>query len=189
MSGQRLLTSFIGLVFLAMAVALIFLAKQNHDLKAALPQLQEELGAARNAAASLKAGEVLEPLELPTLAGEVRRLAYDDPSTDTILLIFSPECPACRDNFDNWKKVEAAHDPRRGGLFYVSTAEPEKTVDFAKNHSLPDPVLLSDPSALAKYKVDEIPMTILVGPGGVVKKVWVGTLSRDALEQLGVTRS
>ena len=177
-----------GAVFVVMAVELVFLARQNRDLKAALSSVHQQLSSMRTAS-SLKEGEVVEPLELPTLTGERMRLAYDDPDRETILLVFSPDCPACQENLEGWKRLFAAHDPVREELVYVSTAEREKTADFAAAHALRGPVLVSDAHTMATYKVLEIPATIVVGPGGVVKKVWVGVLSEEALRHFGADRS
>ncbi len=186
--GDRLFTWLLGVVFAVMVVELVLLTRQNRDLKAAVSSLHQQLSSMRSAI-SLKEGEVVEPLELPTLTGERVRLAYDDPDRDTILLVFSPDCPACEENLDGWRRLSAAHDPAREALVYVSTAEPEKTREFARDHALPDPVLLSDAEALTRYKVQEIPATIVVGPGGVVKRVWVGVLSEEALELFRSDRS
>ncbi len=61
-------------------------------------------------------------------------------------------------------------------------------MDFAREHALPE-VLIAGKEALARYKLEEIPTTILVGPGGIVKKVWVGVLTPDAVAELGTPHS
>ena len=190
MIGDRLFGIFLVVVFAVMTVELVLLARQNRQLKTNLSRLQGEMMANRGGEVpSLKIGEVLEPLLLPTLNGEPRRLAYDDPVRNTILLIFSPDCPACQENMSNWKRLQESCDPNRERLFYVSTAEGEKTAEFARDHALPEPVLLSDHEALTRYNVFSIPTTVVVGPGGVVKRVWVGVLPEDALDALGTLRS
>ena len=45
-------------------------------------------------------------------------------------------------------------------------------------------MFLAAGDALAGYKVVYIPTTMLIGPGGVVKRVWVGVLSEEALREL-----
>lgn len=182
--GRRVFTVLVGIVLVVMAGAVVVMGKRNHDLKTSITKVQEELGNMRSAGAALKVGETLEALELPTLAGERRRLAYDDAGRDTLLLVFSPECPACKQNFENWKKIEASQDASRRGMVYISTDEPEKTVDYAREHALGE-VLIAGKEALAKFKIEEIPTTILVGPGGTVKKVWIGVLTADAVAELG----
>src|SRR3990172_9253490 len=106
--GDRLFPWFMGAVFVVMAVELVFLARQNRDLKAALSSVHQQLSSMRTAS-SLKEGEVVEPLELPTLTGERMRLAYDDPDRETILLVFSPDCPACQENLEGWKRRSEEH--------------------------------------------------------------------------------
>src|SRR5262245_16169552 len=127
---DRVYTVFLCAAFVVMAVELVLLARQNRNLKASVAFLQQQVSSMRNAV-SLKEGEVLEPLELPTLTGEPLRLAYDDPARDTILLVFSPDCPACQDNMANWTKLQEKHDPARETLVYVSSAEADKTRAYA----------------------------------------------------------
>jgi len=179
-AGERRFLWLLSAVFVIMAVELVLLARQNRSLKVVVAALEQQLGVMRSAA-SLKAGDVLQPLELPTLSGESMRLAYNDPVRDTILLVFSPDCPACAENLESWSRLQAAHDPDRESLVYVSSAGAEATQAFASDHGLPGPVLVSGAQSLNGYKVNEIPATIRVGPGGVVKRVWVGVLSEEAL--------
>jgi hypothetical protein len=88
---------------------------------------------------------------------------------------------------DSWKRLQESANQDRVRLVYVSTENPEKTVVLAKERGLLEPVLLSTGETLAKYKVKAIPTTLVVGPGGVIRQVWVGTLSEDALRTLGGT--
>ena len=187
--GERLFVAFLGLVFLVMAVELILLVRQNRALKAEVARLEGEVAAAGSQAAPwFKTGDLVEPIELTSVEGSVERLGYDDPTSETVLLFFSPDCEACRDNIENWKRLQSSADSRRRRFVYVSTAEPEKTAEFARDHLLQGPILLSTAATLESYRVRGIPATLVVGPGGVVRQAWVGVLSEDALHALATPR-
>ena len=132
----------------------------------------------------MKDGEIVDPLVLPSVGGEVMEVAYENPELDTLLLIFSPDCPACQANMDNWKLLEQGHDSNCTRLFYISTADEETTRRFAEDHDLLGPVLIAGQDDLVGYKVTHIPMTVIVGPDGVVQRVWVGVMPDGAADEV-----
>lgn len=183
--GDRILSFLFGLVLVVMAVELIFLARQNRELKSTVSRLQGELLSARSQGIPrLEAGEIVLPVELQTVDGNVDRLAFDDPARDTVLLFFSPDCAACEANLERWRTLREASDPGRRRLLYVSMAPPDKTVSYAKDHGFLDAVRLASVEIADQYKVHEIPTTVLVEPGGLVTQVWRGQLSDEALQSL-----
>ncbi len=186
---DRLFRVFLALVFVVMAVEVFLLARQNRELKALVSSVQLQIAASRDMAKPpLQAGEVVEPLDLTTMTGGASRLTYDDPR-DTILLFFSPDCLTCEENLENWSRIRQALDPARARLVYVSTAEAHSTTRFASEHEIPEPMLVADQGQLGKYRVFRVPATIVVGSGGVVKNVWLGLLSEEAVATLTNARS
>jgi peroxiredoxin len=176
--GGTVFTILLALIFVAMAVEVVLLVRQNRELK----QTIAELRAGGEPVPQLEPGDTVGPLELLTLDGEAARIAYEDPQTETLLLIFSPHCPACQANMTNWKEIEASGGERP--LYYVSTAGVEETREFSDEHLLNGPVLVGDAEALAEYKVGYIPTTLVVGPGGEVRRIWVGVLEEDTVAEL-----
>ena len=127
----------------------------------------------------LEPGEILEPLLLKNLDGEPLRLDYREGETETVLMVFSPDCPACRHNMESWKRLVADHvgDGRR--FYYVSSASAERTRNYVERFELQAPVLLGSPEELSGLRIQLIPSTIAIGPGGRVRGAWIGQLSAD----------
>ena len=69
-------------------------------------------------------------------------------------------------------------------IYYVSTDEETVAREFAAENELQMPVLVADSRELLDYRVNHIPTTIQIGPGGVVRNVWVGVLSEEALAEI-----
>ena len=97
-TGDRFLSSTLMVLTLALIVIALLLARQNHALKARVADLQQEAIESRP---SLKAGEIVAPLSLPSLDGELVEVSYEPGQPETLLLFFSPGCPACMENMDN----------------------------------------------------------------------------------------
>lgn len=182
--GSRFFTVVFAILFLAMAVELVLLIRQNRELKKTVAELQARHAAGREDIVTLEEGETVVPLALADLEGSPARVGYDDPGRDSLLLIFSPDCPACEENMARWKELERTNVPEERQLYYISTTGQERTRRFVDEHGLDGPVFVAAAGALAGYKVAYIPTTILVGPGGVVKRVWVGVLSEEDLDEL-----
>jgi hypothetical protein len=134
----------------------------------------------RDAAQPLEAGEFLDPLELTSLTGDAARLDYSDPEVETVLLIFSTACPACRGNMDNWKALVAG--PARVGrrFYYVSGSTAGSTQAFARRFALTGLVLLGGAVELGRLRLDRIPATVAIAPGGRVRGVWLGEVPQEA---------
>jgi len=130
----------------------------------------------------LAAGEFVEPLELRSLAGDPARLDYSHPEAETVLLVFSTACPACRSNMENWKELSGgpARDGRR--FYYVSISSPDRTRAFVDPFDLDGPVLLGSPEELAPLRLSRIPVTVAIGPGGLVRGVWIGEVPARAFD-------
>ena len=127
-------------------------------------------------------GDVVEGFTLPALDGAQTNLDYTD--RETLLLFFSPDCPACKTNFANWQAIEDSDlgDNRR--VVFISTVDEERTRQYVADKNLRSEVLVGSPSVLDRYKVARIPTTVQVGPGGVVNGVWIGVLSEAVVAEL-----
>jgi len=127
----------------------------------------------------LEPGEILEPLLLKNLDGEPLRLDYRQGEAETVLMVFSPDCPACRYNMESWKRLvtDRSGDERR--FYYVSTASAERTRSYVEPFELQAPVLLGSPEELSGLRIRLIPSTIAIGPGGSVRGSWIGQVPAD----------
>ena len=127
----------------------------------------------------LEPGEIVEPLILRTLDGAPVRLDYRE--TETVLMVFSPNCPACRYNMEGWKRLVAERAGEGRRFYYVSTALAGRTQTYVERFELQAPVLVGEPEELKGLRIRLIPATIVIEPGGRVRGSWIGEMPRDAL--------
>ncbi|MDH3628619.1 MAG: redoxin domain-containing protein [Acidobacteriota bacterium] len=171
----------IALVVMVVALVVIsgLLIHQNRQLRA---MLESQYNAELEEIPRLEVGDVVEGFTLPALDGAQTNLDYTD--RETLLLFFSPDCPACKTNFANWQAIEDSDlgDNRR--VVFISTVDEERTRQYVADKNLRSEVLVGSPSVLDRYKVARIPTTVQVGPGGVVNGVWIGVLSEAVVAEL-----
>ncbi len=171
-------------ILVVMAAEIVLLIKQNRELKAEVGELREQVAHGQQVYPSLEEGEVVGPLAATALDGSPSTISYDAVYEDTILLVFSPSCPACNENMKNWKRLEKRYPNEDKRLFYVSTAGADETRDFVASYGIAAPVLIPEDVSMPGYKISHIPTTLVVAPGGTVKEVIVGVLSEQAVAEL-----
>jgi peroxiredoxin len=77
------------------------------------------------------------------------------------------------------------YDESQLAVYAVNAREPAETVrTFVEKHEIEMPVLLDpDGEAARKYLVASIPQTVVIGPDGVVRRVFVG-LGPDTYDEI-----
>lgn len=161
-------------VLLAANIALV---RQNRQLKAQLSVPPPSL-------------EAVTGMQMPDLrgsdpAGKPIEVQYGKDPRKVLVLVFSPTCPYCDQNWPKWQQVISSLDGssvRPVAVDVTSTT----TADFVVKHKLAVmPVLLKvDPSDTVNYRFQLTPQTILVDRSGKVEKVWTGVLTEAALADL-----
>jgi len=161
-------------VLLAANIALIH---QNSQLKAQLslpPPLMEA-----------SAGTHVPDLRGVDVEGKPVEVLYGKDSRKVLVLVFSPTCPFCDQNWPKWQQVISSLDPSaiRPVLVDVTSTT---TAGFISQHQLSSlPVILkADPRATVDYRMHLTPQTILVDPNGKVEKVWTGVMTDSAVADL-----
>jgi hypothetical protein len=161
-------------VLLAANIALL---RQNRQLKAQIslppPSLEAAVGA-----------QVID-LKGFDPAGKPVEVLYGQDPRKVLVLVFSPTCPFCDQNWPKWEQVISSLDRsvvRPVGVDVTSTATPP----FISQHRLSGlPVFVKlDPRAMVNYRFQLTPQTILVDPTGKVEKVWTGMLNDSAVADL-----
>jgi len=178
---NRYLNAVLVVLVLALVVISGLLIRQNRELKSML--------AAQHAdqfedVPQLELGEVVQGFTLPELDGSPTELDYSQSGSETLLLFFSPDCPACNRNFPNWQEIESAGRRENRRVVFVSTVDEEKTRQYVADKQLRSEVLIGNPDVLARYKIARIPTTVQVDAGGVVSGVWIGVLPEDVVTAL-----
>jgi hypothetical protein len=151
----------------------VALIRQNRSLKAQLsgppPGLEAAIGAT---VPDLKGYDV---------SGRPLTVAYGQDQRKVLILVYSPACNFCVENWPKWQAMLGGLDRgavRPVGVDVTATTTP----GFLSEHQLTSiPVMAQvDPVARLSYRLQLTPQTILVDPGGKVEKVWSGVLSDSA---------
>lgn len=174
-------TLFLGVACLALAVLTLLLAWQNRSLKA-------ELAAAAGAPppGALKSGDTLGAFDVVDATGQTTRVAFDGHG-ETLLLVFSSTCGACRETIPVWNRLLA--DGASGAIHVVGIQtdfQPASTSGAAiAIPGLGFPVFgATDPQGEPMSKFPAIPAAALVDGSGAVKSVWFGVPTDAQVKEL-----
>ena len=110
---------------------------------------------------------------LPDLDGGLHRLA-DYRGQTVLLLFFSPGCPVCKVESDNWGRVQRWREDVR--VFGVAGEHEDRqaVLDFLGSDRADVPVLLATPAMLRAYHVDRYPTHYIINPDGTIRWRGVG---------------
>jgi thiol-disulfide isomerase/thioredoxin len=174
-------TLFLGLACAALAVLTLLLAWQNRSLKA-------ELAAAAGAPppGALKAGDTLRPFDVVDAAGNKTQVAFDGKG-ETLLLVFSSTCGACRETIPVWNRLLADGASSAVHVVGIQT-DFQQAAGADATIPVPDlrfPVFGSaEPRGEAMSKFPAIPAAALIDGKGAVKSVWFGVPSEAQVSEL-----
>ena len=118
--------------------------------------------------------------DLPSITGE--QISLDDYQGQEVILNFwATWCGPCRAEIPEFRNFVNAHAdiPVLGIAMDGSSSELSA---FSKKYQMNYPVLMGDSAIQKEYKVDVLPMTVLIGADGKVKEVHVGAMSKSDLE-------
>lgn len=160
-----------------MGVEILFLVQENKKLR-------EALSHSRGPVKILSPEEKVPSLVGVNLKGKEFKLSYPS-SQRTVLFFFSPDCPACEENLDFWKRLYQDHGSEKLRIVGATNSDRDKTEEFVRKFQLTFPVMIvTDLKLLDKYKVEAVPQTMLIDPSGTVQKVWPGTLSENYKKEI-----
>jgi peroxiredoxin len=109
----------------------------------------------------------LTPIPLPASADE-----------HLLIITFSPGCPACQANREEWTKLSGALEQHGWHVLWVSRDRMEESFDYSRKHQIPLSDVLADPPyrTYVQLGLSRVPNTLVVGPGGIIQKVWPGQM-------------
>ncbi|MGZ4845666.1 MAG: TlpA family protein disulfide reductase [Candidatus Angelobacter sp.] len=162
------------IVLLGTNVALI---RQNQQLKTQLSQPPPTFEAVR--------GTQMPDLRGFDVAGKPLELVYGQDQRKVLVLVFSPTCAFCDENWPKWAQAIPSLNReavRPVAVDVTATANPA----FLSQHQIPGmPVFVQvDPRAMLSYRFHLTPQTILLDREGKVERVWTGVLSQSDLVEL-----
>jgi len=125
----------------------------------------------------------------PSLGGEPYALAGDLGGKVLFVNVFATWCPPCEEEIPHFVDLIEEYDGSFG-VVGVSMDDYLKVDDldwFAKEHGINYPLVLytqTDEDAQAYYAAEGIPTTWIVDPEGLVRKVIVGSRSREEFKEI-----
>lgn len=164
-----LLLLFSGVVLLAFNLLLV---KQNKELKASAHTGERNL--------ALKPGTQMPAIEGHGPDGNKLRLDYAANQRKTLVMVFSPNCSACRENMPNWRAIIDRVDRQAFRLVGISLAA-KGTREYVDENQLNDMNILAEVDAKTRvaYNLMLSPQLILIDADGNAEKVWSGVLDSD----------
>ncbi len=182
MKNQRfgLYTITIHAALVAFCLLVLMLTRENGRLKEGLYQ------ASLAAVAGPEVDERLPEVPVIDLDGIESVLHFDGQAQDSVVLVFTTTCPACKGNLASWRDLYEHHGDRYR-FVAVGLDEPEATRQYAAQNELPFPVVIpaDRPSFQQAYSISSVPQTLVVGADGRVKSVRPGILPAGYAENLG----
>jgi hypothetical protein len=142
-----------------------------------------QFGDLLNAANKLHIGAKVPQLVGYDLDGKKITYDYGVDSRDTLLLILSPGCHACDENWPNWTRLIHSVDSKSVRLIIANvTYTFPMTKEYVTQHGIAAIPVLSEVNAesMQAYHFGYTPQTLLIGSNGEVKKVETGLLLNDA---------
>jgi peroxiredoxin len=124
----------------------------------------------------LKVGTSVPPIEANRLDGQVEVISYGGVNQPTVLYVFTPPCPWCARNIDNFKAL-VEKDSAQYRIIGVSLSQ-EGLAEYVAKNDLKLPIYsgLSEETKRA-YKLSGTPQTIVVSRDGKVLQNWMGAYS------------
>lgn len=167
---------FLHLMVVGLMIIVVILTMQNRELKKGGGKSDPDL---------LKIGDTVPAFSVISLDGIKQDIHYAHRSKKTLLLIFNTTCPACKENAINWIELWKHYDTTKAFVYPVSFHKKERTAEYKKSFLLPFDIYLPKDSTLLKnYKPNAIPLTLLIGAGGIVEKTWAGILTPTQMDEL-----
>jgi hypothetical protein len=143
------------------------MSRENRRLEAELAAASREAPAE-----SWKPGDRLGPLALVDGEGTTETLTFERGEGRTLLLLFSPDCPACQAIWPFWEfLVDGA--PRGLRVVGLCTGGDPPTARTFPVFTLPDP------GRGSLRKVPLVPATLLVDGEGRIVRAWYGVLAAE----------
>lgn len=101
-----------------------------------------------------------------------------------LFAIFRPNCPFCEKMAPFWNEMYDAINGRSISMIGITTGQDSLTQQFAEEHKLDFPILSTANSStgdslIKYYKINLVPILILVESGGTVRDVWPGYLDEN----------
>ena len=136
------------------------------------------------------AGQNVDAFLWQSLEGEESTLEFASAEQESLLLVFTTDCPACQKNQDAWRELHQAVG-QDVNVVGISLSDLDATRNYSQAHGLTFPVgVPAEPQDfIQKLAISGVPTTIRVGADGRVVESWSGALSERLLSELSKSSS
>ena len=126
-------------------------------------------------------GDIFPGFDAQALDGSSRRLSYPK-GTTTVLLFFSSGCPVCHRMIPEWNR---AYERRAKGVEIVGVIVDKEPPGFFAAMPMAFPVVRLPSNDFARAnKVNRVPLTLRLLPGGRIEDLGLGVLDPIRLGEL-----
>jgi peroxiredoxin len=165
------------IVFLTAEV--ILLTRQNNHLKELLKGPTTEIFE------SIGPGDMAEPFTVKLMGGSIKEINYLDSTRNHLIFIFSTSCPHCENNLPFWRRIVQNNRDESITIVGVSIDSFEETQRYLSHKDIGFYICsLADTSFKRKYKINGVPITILINRNGFVQKSWGGELTEEKVQEV-----
>lgn len=174
---SRLVFTLIGVSLVAVNGALLV---RNRELNAEVERLSKQ----RELSLEAKPGSRVASLQGHDFDGRVVTVPYSGQTQKTLLLVFSPTCRACTENWPNWQRLMAG---ARGKARIIGVDLTNLgTREYMKQHGAENIQVVTDVNAatIVSHSLALTPQTLVVDAQGAVERVWSGTLRSEDVEEV-----
>lgn len=109
-----------------------------------------------------------------------RRIRVDIRGQERPALVvgFSINCPYCQQSIDAWSRIATVASQVGVKVYIVAAEDPAAVQTFAKSRPLFGEVVAEPAySTHVQMRMGTVPSTVVVVPGGFVRKVWIGAVN------------
>ena len=163
--------ALLSCVVVGLLIENVILVRQNRRLKS--PELTEQV----------RPGEHLVNLAAVGLDGRIQPIALPTTAAQRLVIFtFSPDCHFCQATQPIWTQLSKSLRQRGVAALWVSRDSVEVTREYCERLQIPLSNVMADPPSrsFVQLGLQAVPSTIVVGPGGLIEKVWSGALDRDS---------
>jgi thiol-disulfide isomerase/thioredoxin len=117
------------------------------------------------------------------LAESGRRLVYAPTNHAHLLLVMSPDCPYCKQNWPMWDALVRKRPSNVDVTYFDVTGKFDGTV--STQHGIENDQLITAPlDAAIEARIVGTPTTVLIASDGTVKRVWQGPLDEKKVDDI-----
>jgi hypothetical protein len=176
--GKAILNLLLCCAAAGIIVQNISLIRQNRSLHRTVDRIAAQIEAGQKLSGDLTATGAdgrLSSIPMPASAAE-----------HLLIITFSPGCPACQANQDEWARLARGLQRRGWRVLWVSRDQMDTSVDYARKHQMSLSDVFGEPPyrTYLQLGLSRVPNTIEVAPGGVMQRVWPGQLADSQWKEM-----